>query len=276
MFDQIYSELLQQLNPRQPVEEFRRIFEYPWRSDEDYVGFALYDGRDVAGFIGLIFSELTVEGRRERLCNVTSLIAKETHRAEAALLPLQLRTLKEYTVTNLTCNDAAYRVFTRMGFKVLDDRSVILRPTWASIATRPVTRTGLEHDPEEIRRQLSPEHQRVLDHHAQYAEHLLVRSDGGSCYIVFTIGRRRGLRTARIRSISDPPVLARTWATVQRALWRKYRVVLAECDSRLLRQVTIPGSRTKVLSIPRLFRSDRLTPEQIPNLYSELILLNLP
>jgi hypothetical protein len=63
---------------------------------------------------------------------------------------------------------------------------------------------------------------------------------------------------------------------MQRGLWRRYRAVLAECDSRLLRQVTIPGSRTKMFLIPRLFHSDRLTPEQIPNLYSELILLNLP
>jgi hypothetical protein len=275
-FDQIYDGLLKRLDPRRPVEHFRRIFEYPWRTHEDYVGFALYDEHAPVGFMGLIFSELLVEDRQERLCNVTSFIAKETHRAEAALLPLQLRTLTEYTVTNLTCNDAAYRVFTRVGFKVLDDRKIILRPTWTSFGTRRTGPWGVEHRPEKIRRHLGPEHQQILEHHLPYAKHLLVHRDDRYCYMVFTLGRRRGLRTARIGFISDPSLFAQTWATVQGGLWRQHRAVLAECDSRLLPQVAGAGSRTKAMAIPRLFRSDRLSPEQIPNLYSELILLNLP
>ena len=75
--------------------------------------------------------------------------------------------------------------------------------------------------------------------------------------------------------ISNPAMLARGWPAVWRALWRRHRAVFGECDSRLLRGVEVPGSQRRRLSIPRLFRSDRLRPEDIPNLYSEMILLNL-
>jgi hypothetical protein len=276
MFDEIYRELLLLLDPRKPVEEFRRIFEYPWRTDEDYVGFALFDGRQVAGFIGLIFSELVVENRPERFCNVTSLIAKKTHGAEAALLLFPLRTLREYTITNLTCNHTAYRLFSRLGFSVLDERRTILYPSRASFSSGRAAEWTVVHEAEEIRPHLGPEHQRILDHHIPYAEHLLVRRGERYCYIVLTLGRYRLFPSARIHFVSDQAVLAESWPTVQRSLWRRHRAVLAQCDSRLLRGVVLPGSRPTAMSIPRLYRSDRLRPEQIPNLYSELILLNLP
>jgi hypothetical protein len=275
-FDEIYAELLVLLDSRRPAEEFRRIFDYPWRANEDHVGLALYEGRQVVGYVGLIFSELTIEGRRERLCNVTSLIAKETHRAEASLLVLKLRTLRGYTITNLSCNDAAYRLFTRMGFSVLDDRRTILYPSRASFPARRGTAWRVLHDPVSIRHDLPAEHQRILDDHLPYAKHVLAHCNDHSCYIVFTLGRRRWLRTARIHFVSDASLFPEAWPTVQRALWREYRTVLAECDARLLRGRSVPGSRSAAMRIPRLYRSDRLSPEQIPSLYSELMLLNLP
>ncbi len=272
-FDDIYAELLVLLDSRRSAEEFRRIFDYAWRDREEYVGLALYDGQEVVGFLGLIFSELTIEGRRERFCNVTSLIARETHRAEASMLVLQLRKLREYTITNLTCNEAAYRLFTRLGFSVLDDTRTILYP---SLSGRRAAEWRVLHDPATIRPHLLPEQQRILDDHLPYARHLLATHGGQSCYMVYTVGRRRWLRSARIHFISDMAVLQEGWPAAQRALWRECRAVLAECDARLLRGSSVPGRRESLMSIPRLYRSDRLRPEQIPNLYSELVLLNLP
>lgn len=272
MFELIYQTLLRKLNPRHPVDEFRRIFTHPWRADDEGVGLALFDdGRPVA-FVGLIFSRMEVAGRTERLCNVTSLIADETHRAEAAMLLLRLRSMSDCTVTNLTCNDAAYRVFTRLGYAVLDDSRTVFYPRWRPGQHR-VWR--VEHDVARVRTFLSAADARVLDDHLAFAGHLLVHAGEASCYVVYTIGRRRLLPSARLHYVSDPKTLAMSWPAVQRSLWRRHRAVFAECDTRLLDGVTVPWSRRRRLTIPRLYRSTRLEPRQISNLYSEMILLNL-
>jgi hypothetical protein len=89
---------------------------------------------------------------------------------------------------------------------------------------------------------------------------------------VYTIRRRWRLPAARIHYISNADVLARHWSAVHGHLLRRHGTPVAEADSRLLASVRIPGSVRKEMSIPRLFRSSRLRPERITDLYSEQIL----
>lgn len=274
-FDEVYTKLLVPLHSRHPSAGFHRIFEYPWRTNEDYVGLALHDGEEMAGFVGLVFSRMEVAGRTERFCNVTSLVAKESHRAEVTMLLFQLRALDDYTVTNLTCNTAAYRIFSRLGYTVLDDSRTVLYPGRHTLRDGQRGDWHVLHEPDGIRACLGAREIQILDDHLPYAEHLVAHGDQGRCYLVYTIGRRRLAPSTRLHFVSDPEVFARCWPAVQLGLWRRHRAVFAECDSRLLRGVTVRGSRRERLAVPRLFRSHRLTPDQIPNLYSEMVLLNL-
>jgi hypothetical protein len=50
--------------------------------------------------------------------------------------------------------------------------------------------------------------------------------------------------------------------------------VLIEIDSRLA-PADLPGQAQVPLPVPRLFRSPRLEPAEVPNAFSELVLLEL-
>jgi hypothetical protein len=273
-FDAIHDRLLRQLDPRRPREQWRRLFDYAWRRSEDPVGYAISERDEPVGFIGTVLSERTVGGRLERFCNVTSWVARPSHRAEATLLVMPLRDLRDHTVTNLTCNEAVFRIFSMLGFEVLETETLILLPTPALLVPRRGCR--IVSDPRAIEAALDDAEVRVLRDHLPYARHLLLTAGDGQCYVVYTLARRRRVPTARLHHISDAAVFRRLWPTLQRRLLRRHGVVLAECDARLLARVEVPGGIRVRRRVPRVFKSPRLRAEQVDSLYSEVVLLNLP
>lgn len=269
-FDEVFG-LLKQLDPHRPAAEWRRIFDYRWRRPDEPVGYLLRNGNEVVGYVGMILSEMTVDGRLERFCNVTSWVTRPEHRGEGALLVLQLNRLKGYTITNLTSNPATLPVFRRLGFEPLETVWTVLRPTPAVMWRR--SRCRVRTDPAEIRPLLEATHQRILDDHLALTHHLLVSTDRALCYAVYTIRQRWRLRAVRLHYISNPELLAEHWPAVHRRLFLSHGAPLAEADSRLLSATRIPGAVRKEMSLPRLFRSPHLRPEQVTDLYSEMILL---
>lgn len=274
-FDDIHSELLVILDAKRPKEEWRRIFTHGWAGDEAYNGYALLDNGEIVGFLGLIFARLPTADGAEPLCNVTSWIVKDRYRGEAALLVLPLRKLSGYTLTNLSSNRTAYEVFTRLGFDVLETHKRIFLPPPPAFG-RQGYRAVVIVEPEEILPRLEGRDVKLFDDHRTCARHLLIEGEDGYCYVIFTSGRRRRLPCARIHYFSNPARLPPLLPTLQRSLWKHHGLVLAECDERMVEGLELARSVRKRLSIPRLFRSSRLSNHQIPNLYSEIPLLNLP
>ena len=58
-------------------EKWRKLFEYRWERDQDYCGLALKDGDQTAGFIGMIFSRRWINGRAEKICNLSTWFVRE-------------------------------------------------------------------------------------------------------------------------------------------------------------------------------------------------------
>jgi hypothetical protein len=274
MFDDIYRELLQLLDPERPREAWRLIFEYDWNRAEDYVGYVAIDDGELVGFMGLIFSEMVIQGRTERFCNVSSLITKPSHRGAAALFVLGLRSLRDHTVTNLSSNDLAYRLFSRMPFDVLETHTRVILPSiaWPSHGANPFVTV----DPDTIGSRLDERHQRIFADHQSFAEHLFVQDAEGGCYVLYTLGRRHRNRSVRIHYLSDGNVFAHNIRPIQRTLFQRHHSLIIDCPERMVEHLDIPFSFRKRLRIPRLFMSNRLRRDQISNLYSEAILLNLP
>ena len=128
MFDAIHDRLLVDLNPEIPRERWRRIFDYRWPRSEDHVGYALFDAEVPVGFVGLIFADLEIDGRIEKLCNVTTWTVRESHRAKALSLVMPIRKLRGYTITNLTNTPQVHEIFKRLGFQELETHTRILHP----------------------------------------------------------------------------------------------------------------------------------------------------
>jgi hypothetical protein len=268
------ADLLRGLEPGNRPRDWRQIFDYGWRRPDEPVGYVVREGERVAGFIGMILSEITVDGRPERLCNITSWITREDASGAGALLLLQIRGLRDTTITSLSSNAQAARVLGRLGFRVLETAQVILTPT-ARMAIQRGNRPRVLGDPGEIRPLLGEADARILDDHAPYTRHLLAVDDRASCYAVYTVRPRKGMRTARFHYLSDRHAFGRAWPSIHRWLLARHGVAFGELDARLIAGVSVPGSVRKELGLPRLFRSETLRPDQIPELYSEIILLGI-
>jgi hypothetical protein len=160
-----------------------------------------------------------------------------------------------------------------LGFQVLETETVVLLPTPSLLL--PGRPCRIETDPGAIVPLLDDTDARILRDHLPYASHLLASEGNGRCYLVYTLGRRRRVATARLHYISDAEVFRRVWPRIQRRLMRRHGALLAECDARLLARVEVPGCTRVRRRVPRIFKSARLRPERITSLYSEVVLLNL-
>ncbi|NJD21022.1 MAG: hypothetical protein FIA95_17270 [Gemmatimonadetes bacterium] len=275
MFQEVHDSLLVRLDPRRPVEEWRRLFEPGWSRPEEHVGRALYDGSRMVGFVGLLFAECMLRGRMERLCNVHSWIVLDEYRGDAMYLVLALRKQRRYTVTNMSPNDQVKEIFLRMGFEILEDRVLIMRPPLSPNGFRAPRGSRVASDREAMSSLLDEADARVYRDHAAVGNHLVMETGAGRCYGAYHVRRRRRLRTARFHHISNPAVFVQGLPALRPWLLRRHGVVIVECDPRMLHGLEVPYSFSIAKRFPRLFTSPSLDRFSVPSLYSELLLLDL-
>lgn len=276
MFEEIYAELLQSLAPELGAAEWHRIFDFPWPNPEELVGYALYDEADrPVGFAGLIFAEVPVGDGCERLCNVTSWTVKESHRSQAMSLVLPVLRRKGYTITNLTSIPAVNAIFSRLGFEVLETHRCVVftLPSLRVLLGRAPCRVTT--NPAEIEGRLASGQRRIFRDHRDVASHLLAYDDDSQCYVVYTRAHWRALRSGRLHYVSDAERFQRWLRAIQWQLLRREAILVLEFDERLAGRPHTWLSFRRALPTPRLFRSSSLSAGQVPNLYSEMVLLNL-
>lgn len=272
-FPAVLDTFLRRLNPRLSEAVWRRLFVPHWGIADRPLGSVMFDGDRVVGYAAYIHASLPrPAGPDEALCNVSTWITDPAYAAQALAVMMPALTLRDTTVTNLTPLPAVHEIFLRLGFKTLESRALLLRPA-------PFTRGGWprgaeERDPERIRTRLPAWEARVADDHTGLAEHLWIEGPGGRhCYVVYAIVRRRRLPAARILWIT-PGALPDASLALRRALWRAHGAVLVELGERWADGV-LPAAHPYALQVPRLYRSSRLTPAEVPSAYSELTLLGV-
>jgi len=279
MFDDIFP-LLLELGGSHSREKWREIFDYKWESDEGYVGYALVDDRKVVGFNGAIFSRRIIDGREARFCNLTSWIVKEQYRTDSLRLVFPVLKLKGYTITNLTMNDRAWEVTRRLGFKNLDTNVRILFPVPGLSATRKEEAPVIVSDQSKIAEILDPVNFKIFIDHSRYnCGHFVIQDQYGYSYIIYT---RKSYRKynfdfpyAHIHYISDRSVFLRRLNKVKSYFLKTLKYFFLSVDERLIGNATIPYSKVYQLKIPRMYKSEVLSREQIDNLYTELVVLGL-
>ena len=279
MFEDVYP-LLSELEDTHSREEWRKIFDYQWESDEGYVGFALVDDRKVVGFNGAIFSRRIIGGRGARFCNLTSWIVKEKYRTESMRLVFPVLKLNGYTVTNLTMNDRAWEITRRLGFKNLDTTVRILFPVPGLSATWKEEAPVIVSDRSRIAEILDPVNLKIFIDHSHYnCGHLVVQDQYSYSYIIYTRKRYRkyncDIPYAHIHYISDRSAFLRRINKIKLYFLKSRKYFFLAVDERLIGNATIPYSKVYQLKVPRMYKSDILSREQIDNLYSELVVLGL-
>lgn len=263
-------------NPKITCDQWRTLFHYTWPAPTDARGFILRDGPRAVGFFGTIWSERTVDSRAERICNLSSWITLPEYRNHSLLLFKEVAALRDCTITCHSPAPQLYPIYKRFGFRDLETKLRILppRPAWQGLGTW--LGDQAISDPDEIAPLLDSKDRAILEAHRPHrCGHLLIQGKQDYCYLVFTKTKGKRFQFAHVHHLSNGAVFARNLDRVRLHLLLSLGTPLVMIDARLITGLHLPHSREVSLGVPHVFRSERLSPGQVDNLYSELILLGL-
>jgi hypothetical protein len=258
------------LNSRVPAEQWRTAIDVPWKVSAPNHGFLLSDDGRVVGVYLAFYSERNVDGAVEAMCNLGAWCVEEKYRFHSVKLLKALLGQEGYTFTDLSPSGNVVPLNERLKFKHLDTTTALIPGLPWFGRFRHVTLTS---DPAELEDGLTGAELAIYRDHreARAARHVLIRSGADQCYVIFRKDRRKNLPVfASILYVSDPVVFARTALVVSRHLLVRHGVLA------ILAELRIVGPRPRLsvlLSRPRrkMFKSTRLSPDQIDYLYSELV-----
>ena len=272
LFPQIYP-LLQKIDPQLSEAEWYSLFTQPWHQPEDYCGYGLFDGSTMVGFLGLIFSQRNIDGQIENFCNSTSWFIEESYRGRAISMLLSLRKLKNYTIIDLSPSERVVAISKKLGFQELDTQITALPNILGKIKIN--NKLKITRDFSSIQSKLNSAEKLLLEDHCfPRCHHLLAEADGKHCYIIFTIVKNTKSPYYYIQHLSNPELFARYSLAIRQGIAAIDKFSLILIDRRLLRGTKPTLCFDLPVKVCKLYKSSRLKPEQIDNLYSELIILD--
>ncbi len=269
-FERVYPLFSGFREPRPSKEKFQKLFIPRWGSEEAHVGFILEEEGEVVGYLGTLFSIREINGRKEKFCNLCTWIVKEEFRTEGLLLLFQVLRMKDVTVTNFTGNRVA-PLLMKFGFRPLDAEARILLP-FPSFGDE----CEVLFDASRIAPLLDSRDRRVFEDHREFdTPFALLKTREGNSLISFGRTKRKRLPLLEIHYLSRRDVFINHVGHLLPKLCFYTRTVGLMVGEHYLKGKTLPFS----LSIPqrqiRLFRSSRVSVEEMDTMYSELQVLNL-
>lgn len=258
------------LNSRVSAAAWAGSVTVPWAVDAPNHGFQLTDGGTVVGVYLAFYSLRTVDGRPERFCNLGAWCVLPAYRRHSLRLLKALLAQEGYHFTDLSPSGSVIPLNSRLKFRFLDTTTALVPhlpwPSWPG-------RVTISADPAVIERTLTgDELARYRDHaRAGAAHHLVLRSGGDWCYVMFRRDRRKNLPIfVSILHVSNPDLFRRAARPLARHLLLRHRALASLAELRVVGRRPWPSI---LLPTPRrkMFRSSRLQPEQIDYLYSELV-----
>lgn len=268
--------LVAELNPSFAEADWNKALDCRWNQLEDYSGYGLFDGEELVGFLGLIFSQRIIDDNTEKFANLHSWIVKPEYRNHSLSLIVPLFRLKNYTFTNTSPTVKVVEIMQKLGFQQLDFQLKLLLPI--NLFNRTIQNKNIKciTDTNEIAKCLDGEELNLFQDHSKYSEcqHLLAKHNHNYCYILYTKVNNSRFSYCYIHHISDRTLFARHHYLIRTKICQMTKTPWIIVDSRMIKSIHVPFCYTLPFSFPKLYKSSSLKPEQIDNLYSELPLLN--
>jgi hypothetical protein len=267
---QVADFLHAQLNTRVSADHWAAALDVPWDVEYPNAGFMLLDGGEVVGVQLAFYSERTIDGRRERFCNLGAWCVSPEYRFHALRLLKAALGQPGYHFTDLSPSGNVVGVNERLNFRFLDTTTALVPnlpwPNWPG-------RDVISSDPQLIERTLNGHELELYRDHAAAgaARHLVLIRGDDWCYVVFRKDRRKKLPLfASVLRVSNPALFRAMARQFARHLLLHHGAVVTLAEERVV------GYRPRlsyVLRSPRrkMFRSPSLAPDQIDYLYSELV-----
>jgi hypothetical protein len=276
MFSQAYELLLDLRDTYLTADDWKNIFDYNWDREEDYCGYGLFDGNNLVGFLGLIFSKRLVGDRIEHFCNLTSWIVRPEYKIYSLSLIQPILKLKKYNLTDLTPSRAVYRIEKRLGFSELDSRMNMLLPYEVFKKSNRANKFCCTNDKRLVEKELNDRELKLFHDHRRYeCGHVIAYDNNNYCYILYTRVKNSRIPYCYIQHISNLDMFSKYSGPIRFEIAKAGKTPFILVDSRLVQEALLPFSFSLPFRAPKLYKSASLRPEQIDNLYSEAVLLNL-
>ncbi len=274
LFDAILPLLKKFEIPGMDRKAWRTLFNAQWSKNYHHKGWVMMQGPEAVGFLGGLFHDRKIKGKIYSLCNLFCWYVQEDYRAQSLLLLLSALKEDNLTITSLTPSEKASEILRQFKFQPLD-KEVVIFP-YMPLLNRPPN-WGISTDRTTIDEIVPHTRTSLLNHHpAPWCNHLIiwnVNNQQEFCHVAFNRVIKRGIPFTQVYHASDPALFKKNMGRIQGEFLRINRTPLTVIDRRLLPgPIPFPGIKYN-LRYPRLFRSRNLSPEDIDNLYTELLFL---
>jgi hypothetical protein len=266
--------LLRNFAPHVTAHDWERILLGPGTRPPATIGFGLYVEDRLVGFLGTLTSARQIRGRVERICNLHSVFVQPRFAAGGSYLLLAAMADPEVTLTALTPSPRVRDVLIAAKFAPLEHTCRLHLPL-------PDVRR-LPHGAATVQRVTgdepwleAAEATLLRDHAALGCRGYMVREGDRRTFVVTRASRLRRLPMLGVSDllhVGDPELAAKHFGRLKLAIMIAERSVILRCDARLLdagRWMALTRER------PSYFRSFRLQPIDIDNLYSEMLYQDL-
>ncbi len=268
--DRVGDFLQKNLNNRISPRDWAQAIKPPWPVESPNHGFMLLDDGRVVGAYLAFYSERLIDGRNERFCNLAAWCVLPTHRLHALKLLKALLRQPGYHFTDLSPSGNVVPINERLNLRHLDTATALMPnlpwPSWPG-------RYRISSESAVIQSALArPELQIYRDHRsARAVSHLVMIHRDEHCYVIFRRDRRRDLPLfASVLYVSNPSLFLRMAGVFGRHLLTHYRIPFTLFELRVIGGQPRGSFRLKSYRA-KMFKSDFLEPDQIDNLYSELV-----
>ena len=240
----------------------------PWKVEAPNHGFVLRDGQRIVGAFTAFYSERLVAGKMEPFCDLGTWYVLPEFRFHSIRLLKALLAQDGYHFTALTPSDKVVSIQTRLGFSPLDTSAALIpNLPWPT----PPGRTTISTDPDVIESTLAGRELELYHDHAQAlaARHIVLLRRPDSCYVMYRETRVKGVPLAVIVYVSNTRLFHHAILPLTRHLLVRHRLLATLAELRIIGPR--PYLSFKVTSWPKMYRSASLKPNQIDDLYSELV-----
>lgn len=260
------------MNSQFSPEVWKQGIGVSWLVSAPNYGFMLKQGNDVVGVLCAIYSEQYINGSMIKFCNPHSWCVLPSFRTRSVDLVLSVIRQNDYHFTMFSPNESGIKIFSYLKFKPLDNTILILLNI-PSVNNRNVK---IIEDSISIGEILPSDQKKCYFDHKEFPWLKMFSFGIGSRYgfIIFKPQQYKRLACAQIMYISDIELFNDCWATLRTHLLFKYHMISSKIESRFLR-----GKLGFTLKVERgaqkFYRSDELSADNIKNIYSELVALDL-
>ena len=257
------------LNSRISAADWAAAMEPLWSDGWPNHGFFLQQQGEIVGAHLAFYSERMIHGSLERFCNLGAWCVLEQYRAHGLRLLSSLVGQRGYHFTDLSPSGNVVAINRRLRFASLDTTTAAVPNMPWPVPARGIRVSSAS---DEVARTLTGHNSDIYWDHADTAaaRHVVISRDNDHCYVIWRHDRRKRLPIfGSVLYVSDPELFGEAALLFSRHLLLRHRVLVTLAELRVVgsrppRSIMLPQAR------PKMFRSDRLKPDQIDYLYSEL------